>query len=472
MEGRDALGILPTGGGKSVCFQLPAFLLKGMVLVVSPLISLMEDQMGRARQAGLRADLLNSALPAADAREVLHRARSGETRLLLVAPERFQVPAFRSLLGSLPVSLLAVDEAHCISQWGHDFRPSYLRIGEVRPLLGVPVLALTATATPRVREEISRSLGLMDPVRVVGSFDRPNLAWEVRPGEGHRNKVRASLELLRGREGATILYASTRRGVEATRRALAVLGYPALAYHAGLTPEGRSGVQERFLNDPAPVVVATNAFGMGIDRSDVRLVVHYQLPGSLEGYYQEAGRAGRDGEASRCIALFGSRDRGVHDRFVAGAYPSQKALRALHGHLMKWLGPGGVGEVSLAAVGRSLGKGVGEEEAYGALRALARCGALELDDASAPEGSGRAFLTLRGGNPDLAALEPLRRAARAQVESVQSYARARSCRRKFLLEYFGERVDGGGCGRCDRCRRASGGGGWRLRALFGGAASP
>ncbi len=470
VEGRDALGILPTGGGKSVCFQLPAFLVPGMVLVVSPLISLMEDQVGRARKAGLRADLLNSALPAMEARDVIRRATAGGTQLLLVAPERFRVAGFRALLGSLPVSLLAVDEAHCISQWGHDFRPSYLRIGEVRPLLRAPVLALTATATPRVREEIAASLSLRDPARVVGSFDRPNLTWEVRAGGGHADKVRALGGLLRGRTGATILYASTRRAVEAVRRTLAALGLPALSYHAGLSPERRSEVQDRFLHDPAPVVVATNAFGMGIDRPDVRLVLHYQLPGSLEAYYQEAGRAGRDGDPARCVSLFSPRDRGIHDRFVAVAHPSPDRLRKVHLLVRARTRPGQEEVVSLTELGRGLGKGGGGDEAWAALRALARCGALELDDPGEGDPPAEARVTVHPGRPDLDSLASLRRIARSQVEAVQGYALGRGCRRKHLLAYFGEEVGEELCGRCDRCREGKGrpptAGAW-VRTLFG-----
>ncbi len=274
MEGRDALGILPTGGGKSVCFQLPAFLLPGMVLVVSPLISLMEDQVGRARKAGLKAEVLNAALSGPERRRVLRESEEGVVRLLLVSPERLHLPAFVAALPRLPISLLAVDEAHCISQWGHDFRPAYLRIGELRSQIPVPVLALTATAIHRVRDEIQSRLRLRNPVRVVGSFDRPNLSWEVGETRGHGEKMARLHGLLRGREGANIIYAGTRKTVEAVRRSLAARGLPALSYHAGLPPAIRTEVQDRFLHDPAPVVVATNAFGMGIDRADVRSVYH------------------------------------------------------------------------------------------------------------------------------------------------------------------------------------------------------
>jgi ATP-dependent DNA helicase RecQ len=473
---RDALGILPTGGGKSVCFQLPAFLLPGMVLVLSPLISLMEDQMGRARRGGLRAELLTSNLSATHREEVLREAATGRVQLLLVSPERLFVPGFRAALPRLPVSLLAVDEAHCVSQWGHDFRPSYLRIGEIRLQAPVPILALTATATPRVREEIEASLRLRNPVRVVGSFDRPNLTWWVQKARDHREKLQALHRSLRAREGATIVYASTRRSVEAVRRNLAALGIPALSYHAALSPSRRSEVQNRFLDSPAPVVVATNAFGMGIDRPDVRLVVHFQLPGSLEAYYQEAGRAGRDGADARCLALFSRQDRGIHDRFVALAHPNPAALIRVHRQLRRSVDPHEPVPAPLESLRKTLGGGAGEDEVLAALRVLERCGAVLLEEPGALGAHGTdgrpSLLTLLDANPDLAELRWFRRIARGQVEAVQAYVSGRGCRRRTLLGYFGEETEEADCGACDRC---CGGGGRAFKkrllsssALFGG----
>ncbi len=467
MEGRDALGILPTGGGKSVCFQLPALLLPGMVLVVSPLISLMEDQTGRARAAGLRADYLSSGTPVEERAGVLERAMAGETDLLLVAPERFQVRDFRDLLTRLPISLLAVDEAHCISHWGHDFRPSYLRIGEVRDHRESPVLALTATATPRVREEIRSSLRLRSPERVVGSFDRPNLIWEVRRARDHGEKLGKIRRLLRGRVGASIVYASTRRSVEAVRKGLAAFGLPALSYHAGLSPQGRTRVQKRFLNDSQPVVVATNAFGMGIDRPDVRKVIHYQLPGSLEAYYQEAGRAGRDGGEARCVALFGDRDRSIHRAFLAMTHPPTESLRRVQSWLGRRFPRGRAVPIPGSALADLLGGrgGGGAVEAH--LHALERAGVLSLAEES---------LTLLDPRADLGIVARLRAAALEQMESVERYARGGCCRRRVILEYFGEGEGPRECGRCDWCvsgagRRLSERMG-RIRALFLPGASP
>jgi ATP-dependent DNA helicase RecQ len=377
---------------------------------------------------------------------VVRRALSGDTDILLVAPERLLVSRFRALLHRLPVALLAVDEAHCISQWGHDFRPAYLRIGEVRRRLRVPVLALTATATPRVRREIETSLGLADPTRVVGSFDRPNLGWSVFRSRGHGEKMRIVRRLLRGREGATILYASTRRSVEAVRRALAGRGILAMAYHAGLSPVRRSEVQGRFLEDPAPVVAATNAFGMGIDRPDVRLVIHYQLSGSLEAYYQEAGRAGRDGDPAACAALWGPGDRNIHDAFAALAHPDARTLRAVLRWSARSLRPGVAEDVDPARVARYLGLGGGEEQAAACFQALARAGALTADGEK---------VTLLNPEASLAPLAELREISRAQVDAVEEYAREKRCRRRHLLSYFGEVVEDGRCGRCDRCRAAA-----------------
>ncbi len=395
---------------------------------------------------------------------MVEEARAGVVQLLLVSPERLQLPGFSGALPGLPISLLAVDEAHCISLWGHDFRPSYLRIGELRGLTRAPVLALTATATPRVREEIRVRLRLRRPVLVVGSFDRPNLTWEVRKGRNHGKKVLALRELLTKREGASIVYAPTRKVVEAVRRNLASRGLPALAYHAGLPPSVRTRVQDRFLTDPAPVVVATNAFGMGIDRPDVRSVLHYQLPGSLEAYYQEAGRAGRDGSRARCLALSSPGDRRVHDRFRGSTYPEEKVLRRLHRYLIGGLPIQEDRRIASRDLRRALGGRVGNEDALAALGALARCGALVfhvagepgggLGPTSAPggvENAGEMAITLLSSTLRLEVLTRLRTVRVEQLEAVERYARGRGCRRRALLSYFGEEPVGGACGSCDRC---------------------
>ena len=308
LDGRDVLGVMPTGGGKSLCYQVPALLLPGVTLVVSPLISLMKDQVAALQAAGAPAACLNSALSLEQLRTVYSRARQGAYKLLYVAPERLEGEGFDRLVRELEVPLVAVDEAHCISQWGQDFRPSYLRISAF--LEGLPrrpaVAAFTATATGSVQQDIVQLLALRDPVREVTGFDRPNLFFDV---QHPRSKLAALLKLVEERPGRSgIVYCATRSGVEKVCQALEARGVSATRYHAGLEPEERQRNQDDFQFDRKAVMVATNAFGMGIDKSNVSYVVHYNMPKSLEAYYQEAGRAGRDGEAADCILLYSAGD--------------------------------------------------------------------------------------------------------------------------------------------------------------------
>ena len=308
LAGRDALGVMPTGAGKSVCYQLPAMLLPGLTVVVSPLISLMKDQVAALGQAGIPAAYINSTLSSTQYREVFRRARVGAYRILYAAPERLMTEGFLRFAGAAEISLVAVDEAHCVSQWGQDFRPSYLGIMEfisrlpVRPAVG----AFTATATSQVKADIRRLLGLMDPVQVTTGFDRPNLYFEVARPDKKDCWLR---EFLMGRrEQSGIVYCATRKTVEAVCDSLSAGGVCATRYHAGLSSEERRQNQEDFVYDRARVMVATNAFGMGIDKSNVSFVVHYNMPKNLESYYQEAGRAGRDGGRADCILLFSPGD--------------------------------------------------------------------------------------------------------------------------------------------------------------------
>ncbi|MBR4458092.1 MAG: RecQ family ATP-dependent DNA helicase [Clostridia bacterium] len=309
LSGRDALGIMPTGAGKSVCYQLPALLLPGVTLVISPLISLMQDQVAALKAAGIPAAYLNSSLTPAQMSLAMRRAGEGAYKLIYVAPERLETPSFRDLCRRMPVSLVAVDEAHCVSQWGQDFRPDYLRIAAFIGSLPArpPVGAFTATATARVREDILSLLGLRDPVRAVTGFDRPNLFWDIIPISRHRVFVLLHmLERLRGQCG--IVYCATRKDTEAVCEALRKDGHRALRYHAGLSEDERRENQEAFQYDRCDVIVATNAFGMGIDKPNVRFVIHYNMPKSIEAYYQEAGRAGRDGDPALCALLFSKQD--------------------------------------------------------------------------------------------------------------------------------------------------------------------
>ena len=311
--GRDVLAVMPTGAGKSVCYQVPALCSSRIALVVSPLIALMQDQVESLRQVGIAAAYINSSLTPAQQRKVLDQAQQGAYKLLYVAPERLDAPAFLSFAQDARPSIVAVDEAHCISQWGKDFRPSYTRISDfidqlpVRPV----VCAFTATATQRVSDDIEHALDLRDPLRVRASFDRPNLSFSVRSfaGKGQAAKERALLDIVRQHEGKSgIVYCSTRNAVEEACDVLREAGFDAVRYHAGLSDAERASSQSDFVYDRVPIVVATNAFGMGIDKSNVGFIVHYNMPLDLESYYQEAGRAGRDGSPADCILLYSPKD--------------------------------------------------------------------------------------------------------------------------------------------------------------------
>ena len=308
LSGRDAFGIMPTGGGKSICYQVPAMLLPGVTFVISPLISLMQDQVTALRQAGVPAAYINSSLSLEQLRTVFSNARAGKYKIVYVAPERLETESFARLADGLSVDLVAVDEAHCISQWGQEFRPSYLKIVDfIKSLRRRPVVAaFTATATEEVRRDVERILELRDPVKIVTGFDRPNLRYEVmRPKQKNTELVRY-IRKHGNRSG--IVYCATRKKVESVCGLLRECGIAATRYHAGLDEEERRKNQEDFLFDRCTVMVATNAFGMGIDKSNVRYVIHYNMPKSLEAYYQEAGRAGRDGESADCLMLFSAGD--------------------------------------------------------------------------------------------------------------------------------------------------------------------
>ena len=459
MAGRDALGVLPTGGGKSVCYQVPALALGGLALVITPLISLMEDQVRRASSAGLRAAHLSAGQDASVRRATLEKARSGALDILFVAPERLSLRGFVEALGPEGIRLLAVDEAHCISEWGHEFRPSYREIGRVRVLVRAPVLALTATATPHVRRDVLTSLALRDPLVVVRSFDRPNLSWAVLRGGAYAERARRVGRLLRRIRGSAIVYAPTRQTVDDVRDALAGLGIRTEAYHAGLTATERTRVQETFMSGACRVVVATNAFGMGIDKANVRLVAHIQLPGTLEAYYQEAGRAGRDGDPSWCVAFYGPDDSALARGFVDRSHPPVAVLKKVHRALRARAGATGVAVLGPAEAENGIPGVCRSDELRGALLALARGGGARvlgelgvLEDAEHEGGDTR---SLRVGVLLSARLDTalaLRLGALEKLRAVGRYATARGCRRRALLAYFGEDAPRR-CGACDRCLR-------------------
>ncbi len=307
VRGQDAFVLMPTGGGKSLCYQIPALIRDGVGVVVSPLISLMKDQVDALRANGVSAAYLNSSLSPQGAREVLTRLHAGELELLYIAPERLMQPAFLERLHTLDLALLAIDEAHCVSQWGHDFRPEYVALGELRRHFpGVPVIALTATADPQTRNDVALRLGLADATRYVAGFDRPNIRYTMLEKSRPYEQLKTFLATRRQETG--IVYALSRKRVDEVAGRLQAEGIAAGAYHAGMSSENRQQMQEAFLRDEVRVIVATVAFGMGIDKPDVRYVVHYDLPKNIEGYYQETGRAGRDGLASEALLLYGLRD--------------------------------------------------------------------------------------------------------------------------------------------------------------------
>ena len=315
LRGRNSIVLMPTGGGKSLCYQLPALSFSGLTLVVSPLIALMKDQVDALNRRGIPAGCINSATPLDESRRIAHQAQHGQIKLLYVAPERLAMPRFRQFLLGLDLSLIAIDEAHCISEWGHDFRPDYRDLQSLRAdFPDVPLIALTATATGKVRQDIANVLGLRDAEQFTASFNRPNLNYRViRKG----SEFEDLLSLLAGiGDGSAIIYCFSRKGTENLASKLTDRGVSALPYHAGLDGPVRQETQDRFLNDDVRAVVATIAFGMGIDKPDIRLVVHYDLPKTVEGYYQETGRAGRDGQPSECVLFYSYGDRSKQEYFI------------------------------------------------------------------------------------------------------------------------------------------------------------
>lgn len=455
LAGRDAMGIMPTGGGKSLCYQLPALCRPGLTVVVSPLIALMKDQVDALQARGIPAAAVNSSLGAEEYRQVMQALRRGELKILYVAPERFAQESFLELLRGLQVALLAVDEAHCLSQWGHDFRPDYLRLGRVREALGYPqTVALTATATAYVREDILATLKLQDPAVIISGFGRDNLDFAITHCENRKAKFeRIRKVIARWKKG--IIYCSTRKNVMLVFDELAAQQVNAVAYHAGMSDEEREFSQEAFVSGRADVVVATNAFGMGIDRPDVRFVVHFEIPGSVEAYYQEAGRAGRDGEAAVCELLFNHADLKTQEFFFEGSNPPISLIRSLY-NMLRFESEPLTHELHLTveAMAGKLGKEVNPMAVGTALSCLIHAGAIQRFDVPGQLAKGTRLLKPEVNfeclDIDRNQLEEKARRDHLKIESMTKLAYSVGCRQQWILEYFGE-PDAAPCGHCDVC---------------------
>src|SRR5437763_7127355 len=331
LEGHDTVVVMPTGGGKSLCYQLPALMKEGATIVVSPLIALMKDQVDALAARNLPATFINSSISFEEQKARIHNVRRGQDKLVYVAPERFRSKHFVETLRSIDVSLFAIDEAHCISQWGHDFRPDYLRLKHAIEEIGRPqITALTATATPYVRSDIIEQLNLREPRAFVSGFDRPNLSINVLHTQKEREKIAHIKSLASTHSGSGIIYTSTRKAVEQVTSRLRSAGLNVTGYHAGMVEASRTIAQDDFMSGRSQMIVATNAFGMGIDKPDIRFVAHYQMPGSIEAYYQEIGRAGRDQLPSTCVLLFNYADKRTQDYFIEGSYPPPASIARVY----------------------------------------------------------------------------------------------------------------------------------------------